>query len=201
MNWCNYYNDSNWSAHMASWYTEIWTQYLALLQSDLALFFAANERPVTPEHSVTSVHNMGKGRWEETHPVLNHPLGEKKSSSIKYWTEILQWNMTLHNYRGKDMPPFVFVLFFEKRSYLFIEWFDSENSILMFAWLSRLSRCHWLSTDNGSDVFFLWCGGITIKKTHHTLVLALLYPWLIFHAFVPRSGPLPRSYNLWLDFL
>lgn len=54
-------------------------QYLPLLQGDLALLFAADKRPVTPEHSVASVHNMGEGCWEETHPVLYHPLeGEKK---------------------------------------------------------------------------------------------------------------------------
>lgn len=72
-----FYNHSNLSVRMAflPWYTEVWTQYLPLLQSDLALFFAADERPVTPEHLVASTHNMGKGCWEETHPVLNHPLG------------------------------------------------------------------------------------------------------------------------------
>lgn len=70
-----------------SWYTEVWTQYLPLLQSDLALFFAADERPVTPEHLVASTHNMGKGCGEETHPVLNHPLGKK--------AQILERNITV----------------------------------------------------------------------------------------------------------
>lgn len=31
-------------------------KYLALLQGDLALFLTADERPVTPEHSVSSPH-------------------------------------------------------------------------------------------------------------------------------------------------
>lgn len=67
-------------------------QYLPLLQGDLALFFAADERPVTPEHSVASMHNMGKGCWEKTHPILNHPLEDKaqatniyeRNSTVKY---------------------------------------------------------------------------------------------------------------------
>lgn len=53
---------------------QVWMLYLPLLQGDLALLFAAHERPVTPEHSVASVHNVGKGCWEKTRPVLDHPL-------------------------------------------------------------------------------------------------------------------------------
>lgn len=53
-------------------------QYLPLLQGDLALLFAADKRPVTSEHSVASMHDVGKGCWEETHSVLYHPLEEKK---------------------------------------------------------------------------------------------------------------------------
>lgn len=49
-------------------------QYLPLLQGDLALFLTADERPVTPEHSVPSPHQMSKGCWEETDPVFNYPL-------------------------------------------------------------------------------------------------------------------------------
>lgn len=59
-------------------------QYLPLLQGDLALFFAADERPVTAEHLVACMHNMGKGCWEKTHPVLNHPLeGKAQALSIR----------------------------------------------------------------------------------------------------------------------
>lgn len=49
-------------------------QYLSLLQGDLALFLAADERPVTPEDLVTSPQLMSKGCWEESDPVLNYTL-------------------------------------------------------------------------------------------------------------------------------
>lgn len=57
-------------------------QYLPLLQGDLALLFAADKRPVTPEHSVASMHNMGKGCREETISVLYHPLEEEKAQAL-----------------------------------------------------------------------------------------------------------------------
>lgn len=49
-------------------------QYLSLLQGDLALFLAADERPVTPEDLVTSPQLMSKGCWEKSDPVLNYTL-------------------------------------------------------------------------------------------------------------------------------
>lgn len=57
--------------------------YLSLLQGDLALFLAADERPVTLEHLIPCSHQVSKGCWEETDPVLNYPL-KKKSSDM--WT-------------------------------------------------------------------------------------------------------------------
>lgn len=56
--------------------------YLSLLQGDLALFFTADERPVTPEHVVLNPQLMSKGCWEETDPVLNYPL-KIKSANMK----------------------------------------------------------------------------------------------------------------------
>lgn len=58
-------------------------QYLSFLQRDLALFLAADERPVTLEYLVTGPQLMSKGCWEETDPVLNYPLKNKKMHSSK----------------------------------------------------------------------------------------------------------------------
>lgn len=57
---------------MRIWYCQ--GQYLPLLQSHLALLLAADERPVAPEHSVSSVNQMCESCWEETNPVFNYPL-------------------------------------------------------------------------------------------------------------------------------
>ncbi len=55
-------------------------QYLSLLQGDLALFLTANKRPVTPEHLVSSPHQMSIGCWEKPNLVLNYPLKSKSSN-------------------------------------------------------------------------------------------------------------------------
>lgn len=58
-------------------------QYLPLLQSELPLLFAADERPVAPEHLISLLQLMSKGCWEITDPVLNHSLKNKRQTSIK----------------------------------------------------------------------------------------------------------------------
>lgn len=60
-------------------------RYLALLQGDLALLLAADERSVTPEHLVSSLHLMSKGCWEEADPVLNDSLEKNESTRVSIW--------------------------------------------------------------------------------------------------------------------
>lgn len=75
---------TRWPEH-SGWAPDCHLQYLPLLQSDLALLLTADERPVAPEHSVSSKHQMCKGCWEETDPVFNYTL---EKNNIK-WAHVL----------------------------------------------------------------------------------------------------------------
>lgn len=136
---------------------------------------------------------LHRNTWSPARTTWAKAAGKKPTlSSITPWgekTQISERNITV-KYDSKQL----------QRSYLLIEGFDSENSILiMFVWTIQTVQMSLIINIQRQWCVLSWCGGGRLPP--HTLVLALLSPWFIFRAFVPRSGPLPRSYNLRLDFL